>query len=611
VNAPRVSWPPPGLEPLQGVIWPLIRSFAIGSALFAAPLLVGVATEQRFNSLGPFGTSYWIPAALMAVAVVLLLAATLRLSRAFRASANAARLGYDARTIALVAVDGPRDTGFILQRAGAYEELSDDARRTLLFTRAAGAVAYLAAVLWLPFGASLALWFAYNGWVTRQFIWVFAVGPSMLLLLVGFFPRAIEGRIQRRVRKHWKKADRLALSAEAAEWREQFAEAMDAPAQPAPASPTPFRLASFAVVIPAILLLAPVLVIGGSTVSGPMLARLAPPNDGMLEARFRNAALFRIYSVPPDSSISPESAGNALVNLMQMGQAQRPAFERSPQTSYPPLDKTVQAFGFRRDSIAVLLRGHRFSGEQLAAIRLAAAHPAHAEIAFLAKAPAVDIVGTRYVLPFPDSVTMWVLPIPRFGQMRQLAAAHVMLGYQHFLEGRTAEAERSMRETVSVGLLLIEQGVTTIESLIGRSMMQSGLNGLYVIQRASGKDAAADVLAAQLRGYDQVNDSYRRLDLAQEISSLPGRVTNPTVPRSIGWSAFTHFNVFGPCINLNRSIFPTNQQYERWLERSRASLIRYPADSALFELARKGGLSPRRGTLFRCAPPRELLRSLR
>src|SRR5688572_1249270 len=64
VTIPRLSWPPPGLEPLQGVLWPLLRRFGFGAAMFAFPLLIAIATPQGFASLGPFGRSFWIPATL-------------------------------------------------------------------------------------------------------------------------------------------------------------------------------------------------------------------------------------------------------------------------------------------------------------------------------------------------------------------------------------------------------------------------------------------------------------------------------------------------------------------------------------------------------------------
>ncbi|MEX2285069.1 MAG: hypothetical protein WEE89_21465 [Gemmatimonadota bacterium] len=68
VTIPRLSWPPPGLEPLQSVLWPLLRRFGVGAALFAFPLLIAIATPQGFASLRPFGRSFWIPATLAFVA---------------------------------------------------------------------------------------------------------------------------------------------------------------------------------------------------------------------------------------------------------------------------------------------------------------------------------------------------------------------------------------------------------------------------------------------------------------------------------------------------------------------------------------------------------------
>ena len=42
-HTPRLSWPPPGLEPLQGSIWRVIAQFAFGAAVLAGPLLLAIA----------------------------------------------------------------------------------------------------------------------------------------------------------------------------------------------------------------------------------------------------------------------------------------------------------------------------------------------------------------------------------------------------------------------------------------------------------------------------------------------------------------------------------------------------------------------------------------
>jgi hypothetical protein len=248
---------------------------------------------------------------------------------------------------------------------------------------------------------------------------------------------------------------------------------------------------------------------------------------------------------------------------------------------------------------------------QLAQMDTLASHPAHAELSYLARAAAVDVVGTRWVTPFPDSVALWSLPIPKFGGVRELAYAHVMLGYRQFLNGNADDAERTMRETISFGFVLVDHGVTLIEALIGRVIIQIGVSGLYVVKRAAGDEAEANTLAAHFDA-EQIMDRSprRRADLPETLAALPRQVQDATLPRSLRWESFVTFNLFGACINLNRAVFPRNEQHEQWLARARTALISFPADSALFDLALQRPLFPGGERLFRCAPTREILQVL-
>ncbi|MSR20182.1 MAG: hypothetical protein EXR91_04280 [Gemmatimonadetes bacterium] len=47
-SLPPLSWPPPGLERLQGSIWRVIGVSWIGSLVLVLPLLWALAVEQPF-----------------------------------------------------------------------------------------------------------------------------------------------------------------------------------------------------------------------------------------------------------------------------------------------------------------------------------------------------------------------------------------------------------------------------------------------------------------------------------------------------------------------------------------------------------------------------------
>ena len=55
-----LSWPPPGLEKLQGLLWRATLISWAGSVILVLPLLWALAVEQRFYSLGPFEENWQV-----------------------------------------------------------------------------------------------------------------------------------------------------------------------------------------------------------------------------------------------------------------------------------------------------------------------------------------------------------------------------------------------------------------------------------------------------------------------------------------------------------------------------------------------------------------------
>ena len=68
-----LSWPPPGLESIQGAGLPTAGFIGIGGLVLILPLLVSIGINQRFTSSGPFGGYGW-PLVLFSSAGLLLLA---------------------------------------------------------------------------------------------------------------------------------------------------------------------------------------------------------------------------------------------------------------------------------------------------------------------------------------------------------------------------------------------------------------------------------------------------------------------------------------------------------------------------------------------------------
>ena len=65
-------------------------------------------------------------------------------------------------------------------------------------------------------------------------------------------------------------------------------------------------------------------------------------------------------------------------------------------------------------------------------------------------------------------------------------------------------------------------------------------------------------------------------------------MTDTTAVRGLRWEFFSLTATLTPCINLNRMVFGPGDEYRAFVDRAHASLVRYPSEEGLFQLARAG-----------------------
>jgi hypothetical protein len=310
------------------------------------------------------------------------------------------------------------------------------------------------------------------------------------------------------------------------------------------------------------------------------------------------AEALRRYRLDSDASITPEVAGHALHDLSFVGSApvpesqERPPDHAHPDHWFPNPDVFPDIFQEQvaYDLMAVPL--NRRSPDERDALRRAAAHVAHSQIELLARAPGADIVRTRWFTPFPESMTIWSLPWPRFRALRYAALAHISRAAVEVSQGRPAAAEETIREVISSGFLLIDEGPTLIDNLMGVVIANMGgdaLEGLYVstgrttelrqIQWA--RESAAS--AAHISRVGLAGEDIRAL-----LLGIPDLVENEDALRGLRWEYLATFNMLAPCINLQKMVFGSDESYMDWIERSRRSLVRYPGEVSLFNIAGSG-----------------------
>lgn len=602
-SVPPLSWPPPGLERLQGSLWTVIGITWIGSLVLVLPLMWALAVEQPFYSLGPFEDNWRLGLGIAILGAILLAVGFGLFFGLMRAAARASEEGYGALTILEVAGDSRHDTGFLIQGKRHFSSFDTGRLIGIVKARLWGAGLALSGALWLAVGFGLAVILAARGFVTPSGIWLMTMGPTALLTVAGIVLLLRQRASVRGAKTGWNAREGSDhVRAESKAWAARLDQAGDAvvlgsgPKEDAGR----FRTGAAVVVVLFVIGFVPTMTIAVTTAIGPILAKIAVPSFLAVQEMAGGAEALRTYQVRQEPSVTPEEAGAALQNLAFVGSSNLPErWERGPTTKYEqgwfpdpdffpdPFSETVV-----RDLVSRPLSD--FSEDEQAALRQAAAHPAHAEFNLLARASLVDVVSGRWTLPFPDSMTFQDLPWPRFPAFRTAGLAQVARASVQLSDGQPEEAEQTLRELISTGFLLVDQGPTLIDNLMGVVLANMGGDALEAYYRRVDEPAQAEALAwARSSALDAARKARAGLlpeDIHSLLQGVPDLVESDEALRGLRWEYFATFNVLAPCINLQKMVFGPDATYDEWRERARDSLVRVPGEHDLFDLAESGVL---------------------
>jgi hypothetical protein len=579
----------------------VIRRLFVGGAVLVLPLLGALALPQPFHSVGPLGESWWILLVTTAVGAAVLIAAYGSLTRLLLRAAHANALGYGWLTIALVAADGDRDTGFLLQGAREYALLGSSTRRILRATRLIRALALLAASLWLSVGFAFGLLLAARGALSDLGLFALTLTPVVLLPLPGVALRAFEGTLLRRARREWHGRPEAHLHdrEESRRWMDAMGAQDDVVARSGSRrSATLLRLAAGVAIFAALFVIVPAVTVAGTSSISPVLARIALPRFASTQRRAAENEPLRRYVLPSDAAVGPQEAGEILQVLTHVGRDGRVGpGELPPARAYPdayvdnrgrdnptglfPEQWSDELFGRLRD----------LSPEGVAYLRQVAAHPALPELSRLAQAAELDAAAARWPQPFATGTTSAGVVIPRFSSVREAASAQIARAAVAAREGRPTEAEQLLRELITVGLLIGDRGPTLIENLIGHVVAARGGRALAGFYEFSGRTEDADDLRWAM---DAAASAAERASVGlgstplTTLGEIPAFVTDTTRLRGLRWEYFNVLNSLSPCLNPNRIVFGPDPEYGEWLESAHDALVDWPSEEPLFEIMRFG-----------------------
>jgi hypothetical protein len=602
IAPPPLSWPPPGLEKLQGKLWKVIGISWAGSLILVLPLLWALAVEQPFYSLGPFEDNWQVGMGIAILGAVIILFAFGIFFGLMRAAARGADAGYGTLTILEVATDSGRDTGFLIQGKRHFGFLDGDRRAAIVSARLRGAGLVLAAALWFVVGFGIAVLLAARGFVTPSGIWLMTMGPTGFMFVAGTAVLILQNASVRGARSAWdaqEGEDRVQTESTAwADRLDQAGHSIVLGAGPKGEGGR-FRMGATLVVILFLGAFVPTMTVAVTTSIGPILAEIAVPSFLSVQEMAGGAEMLRRHMIDKDPSITPAQAGAALQNIAFVGGGSPEAWEKRPATSYeegwfPDPDYFPDPFS---ETVASDLMGRPlsdFSAEEQAAMRQAAAHPASEEFHMLAQAQLVDVVSGRWILPFPDTLTFRDLPWPRFQAFRTAGLAEVARAAVELSRGDRQQAEHVLEELISTGFLLIDQGPTMIDNLMGVVLTDMGGDALEAFYRRTGQGDRADALAWGRKSALAAAKKARAGMIPEDIHSLlqgvPDLVENEGALRGLRWEYFATFNMLAPCINLHKMVFGPDETYDAWRERARDELVRSRGERELFALAESGAV---------------------
>ncbi len=599
-----LEWPPPGLERIAGRLSGVTWRLALGSGLLAVAILVMLLANPDASRAVP----EWVPVLAALAGFVALLAAVDGARRLLRDARRAAARGYSWLTVFEAIADRRGDTGALITGMRDYAPIAPAVRNQLrLWRLVAAACAFASSVAPLPVLLLIAR-LGTRGALTPRAAVLLLVAPSLLLGAVALGLRRAESRLVHRPRERRKRKEATPPDVArkvAAAWQASY-DAARAGQPLGTRRPRPAVIRAIVSLVLLAVVVAEIAVVPIALITPVygILSAIAVPAYSTMMRRVRRAEAGRGFGVAPDPAITPEAAGRAYHTLSLAGDTAWPSDFRPPDRVIAPVpfsNPFGRPFGaFLADSLIRRAAHGTFGPAQRAFLEQLAARPAFAILGVAARGRNADILGTRYTRAALDSLGHWSFSLPRLTRLKDVGFAHELVAALRLSEGRRADAETLLREEVSFGLGLVDDGIYPIEATMGAAIASSGLDRLATFYAATGQSDAAQ----QLR--DARDSALARAE--RESDPFAGNVTTPlggvmpvyrdavkrtladsSLPRSLRWT-IVGTAVFEPCRNGRELIFGPSPELTRALDTFRRQLVRAPSDSAYFRAILAGPL---------------------
>lgn len=320
------------------------------------------------------------------------------------------------------------------------------------------------------------------------------------------------------------------------------------------------------------------------------------PNMTHLVERTAEAEQWRAFRAPTDASITPQAAGIALRRITSVpardGYRMRAmsiehARPWSSITLAPELFPNMRTPQSKSPAaymlIAKTLDG--YSTREMAYLREVAEAPFWKDFDAVATAARVDVVGGLYETPFATDAQLTAFPTVGYADTKQIAYAAVARATYHLASGNPTEAERVLRTTVSFGFTFIDQGVTALDAMVGRMVVDIARDGLYHLYLQTGRGELADRVAPlPQRTATGPRTRTPSVDEATARARTLALINDARIPRPLRMEALEVLSYSGSCGGVRAMLSGPSDEMRRTLATARAAIARYPSEQAFFDL---------------------------
>ena len=316
------------------------------------------------------------------------------------------------------------------------------------------------------------------------------------------------------------------------------------------------------------------------------------------DARYRieQAERLRPLLVTKDSRLSAADAGYALHALQPVEQDDLFPLRDVPTRNglgWQKLAEETHMFasygrptigGFPNSSQIITAAAAGLGDEELAYLRSIADAPIWPQIDALAAAREVDIIGGRFVLPFPAKAPAFMMPIQKYAATKELAYAGVSRAAYYLALGDFARAEAALKSVISFGFIQIDNGTFLIDGLVGAVIANIGRDGLQQLYTITG-DARGQALTAPPA--KQPTNSLDRKPIPYSMEEIRERIAaiahDPRAPRTLRFESLFSLSA-STCGSVSGVLFGHPAETEASFRDAHATLARYPSDHALLDL---------------------------